>query len=68
MQLFTGFLFGTSLSVGLGLNFIATMTIGVLSAIGVLVSGSFISYLTADRASDYGSEGWGFESLQAHFK
>ena len=22
---------------------------------------------STDRASDYGSEGWGFESLQAHF-
>jgi hypothetical protein len=44
-QFLTGFLFGTSLSVGLGLNLIATMTIGFFTAIGVLISGSFISYL-----------------------
>jgi len=42
---FTGFLFGVSVSIGLGLTTLATLVFGFLIALGVLVSRSLVSYL-----------------------
>lgn len=41
----TGLLFGFFISVGLGLNFLACVMFGIVVGIGVLISGSLISYL-----------------------
>ena len=45
LTVLTGFLFGYSVSVGLGLDLTATLAFGLLAAAGVWVSGSLISYL-----------------------
>jgi hypothetical protein len=41
----SGFLFGFSVSIGLGLTSLSSVALGTLVALGVLVSGSLISYL-----------------------
>ena len=45
LTLLTGFLFGFSVSVGLGLNTLASIALGSIVAVGVFVSGSLVSYL-----------------------
>lgn len=45
LTLLTGFLFGFSVSVGLGLNILASLALGALVAVGVFVSGSLVAYL-----------------------
>ena len=41
----TGLLFGISVAVGLGLNSLACVALGVIAGISVLISGSLVSYL-----------------------
>ncbi len=41
----TGFLFGFSVAVGLGLNQLACIVVGVISALGVLACGTLVAYL-----------------------
>ncbi len=45
LTLLTGFLFGFSVSVGLGLNIIASSALGAIVAVGVFISGSLAAYL-----------------------
>ena len=45
LTLLTGFLFGFSVSVGLGLNNLVSVVLGAVVATGVLVTGSLVAYL-----------------------
>jgi hypothetical protein len=45
LTLLTGFLFGFSVSVGLGLNNVVSVVLGAVVATGVLVTGSLVAYL-----------------------
>jgi hypothetical protein len=45
LTLLTGFIFGFSVSVGLGLSTLASLALGSMVAVGVFVSGSLVSYL-----------------------
>jgi hypothetical protein len=45
LTLTTGFLFGYSVSIGLGLNTLVSVSLAALVAVGVLISGSLVAYL-----------------------
>lgn len=45
LNIATGFIFGFSLAVGLGLNPLACFVFGVIAALGVLACGSLVTYL-----------------------
>jgi hypothetical protein len=47
----TGLLFGISIAVGLGLNFLACVVFGVIAGISVLICGSLVSYVLLQTLS-----------------